>query len=252
MRINKAKRLMLQGKPALGPAAILGAPLVAEMFSLAGFDHVILDLQHGPWDDASTMEAFKYIGQGSAVPMARVQKNDYYAIGRVLDQGALGVIVPMVNSAEEAAAAAFAARYPPRGGRSLGPFGAGSYGSDYIHKADDEIFLAVQIETKEGFDCVEDILAVDGVDGCWIGPWDLGRSMGIDLSRAGGEEALEPAMLHILEACRKMNKISGTWAVGQAKRRLEQGFQFVTVCTDGQLVARGAEEMLQDLDRWRS
>ena len=166
-----------------------------------------------------------------------------------MDQGALGIIVPMVNSVEEAEAAAFAVRYPPRGGRSMGPFGAGFYGSDYVDWIDEEVFLAVQIETKQAADCAEEILAVEGVDACWIGPYDLGRSMGIDVGTAEGVEALEPVMLRILEACRKTNKIPGAWAVGHARRRLEQGFQFVTVCHDTQLIGRGAEEMLRELGR---
>ena len=83
-----------------------------------GFDHIVVDNQHGRWDDESTMRAFRSIALGPAAPMARVRQNDYGAIGRLLDIGAMGVIVPMVNSAAEAEAAAYATRYPPRWGRS--------------------------------------------------------------------------------------------------------------------------------------
>ena len=109
--------------------------------------------------------------------MARVRQNDFGAIGRLLDMGALGIIVPMVHNAEIAKAAAFAMRYPPRGGRSGGAFGVGFHGGgEYMSWADDEVFLAVQIESAEGLNNAEEIMAVEGVDGCWVGPGDLGIS----------------------------------------------------------------------------
>ena len=102
---------MLEGKPAIGAAAGLGAPLGAEILSHAGYDYVMVDNQHGAWDEIGTMLAIRSICLGSAVPMARVRKNDYCAIGRLLDIGMLGIVVPMVNSVAEAEAAAYAARY---------------------------------------------------------------------------------------------------------------------------------------------
>ena len=116
MRYNAAKRRMLEGKPAIGASAGLGSPVAAEMLSSLGFDYVLVDNQHGAWDDESTMYAFRSICLGSAVPMARVRANDYYAIGRLLDRGALGIIVPLVNSAEEASAAARASPGRARAG----------------------------------------------------------------------------------------------------------------------------------------
>ena len=113
MRINTAKRLMLDGKPALGANAGLGSPLAAEALSLAGFDWVAVDNQHGSWDEESSLMAFRSILIGSAVPMARVRANDYSAIGKLLDNGALGIIVPMVNTVEDAQAAAYATKTAP-------------------------------------------------------------------------------------------------------------------------------------------
>ena len=114
--------------------------------------------------------------------MARVRKNDFGLIGRLLDNGSMGVVVPMVNNAEEAEQAVYATRYPPKGGRSSGAFAVGIHGDDYDATANDEIFLAVQIETDEGAANAKEILSVDGIDGCWIGPGDLSRYMGLDLS----------------------------------------------------------------------
>ena len=186
MEHNTALSRMLNGQPVIGVTAGLGAPLAAEALSLAGCDFVLIDHQHGNWDNSTTMQAIHSICLGSATPMARVRQNDFCAIGQLLDRGALGIVVPMVNSVEDAERAAFAARYPPRGGRSWGPFGADMHGSGYSEWADDEIFLAVQIETKEAARQAIEILSVDGVDGCWIGPADLARSMGVDLASPQG------------------------------------------------------------------
>src|SRR5437762_12100620 len=109
--VNTAKRKMLAGDPAIGVGIGLGSPLAAELLSRAGFDWVLVDNQHGPWDDDSTAIAFRYICFGSAMPMARVHQNDFYAIGRLLDRGAMGIVVPLVNSVDEACAAAAAVRY---------------------------------------------------------------------------------------------------------------------------------------------
>jgi 4-hydroxy-2-oxoheptanedioate aldolase len=249
MKINEAKRRMLEGRPSVGAVASLGAPLIAERLSLSGCDHVIIDQQHGAWDDPKTLAALRGVMIGPAVPMARVPKNDYALIGRVLDQGALGVIVPMVNTAAEAEAAAYATRYPPRGGRSWGPFGTGGHGSGYGERADDEILLLVQIETSQAVENAREILATDGVDGCWIGPADLARSMGADYQSAAGTPHVEAAIEDVLVACRETGKLPGIYAVGVSERRLEQGFLFVSAIHDEVLIVDGAQSVLDSLQR---
>jgi 4-hydroxy-2-oxoheptanedioate aldolase len=249
MKTNSAKRRMLEGKPAIGCILTLESPMSAEILSRTGFDFILVDTQHGSWETSGILSAFRSISLGSAVPMARVQKNDYYAIGALLDKGALGIVVPMVNSAEEAEAAAFATRYPPRGGRSAGAHLASFHGSDYADWIDDEVFLAVQIETTQAVDCVDEILAVDGVDGCFIGPVDLGLTMGVDPSTDEGGKALERAILKTLDACRKTNKLPGLWAGDKPQYRVDQGFLFVAAASDLGLLHGGAEELLRRLGR---
>ena len=252
MKINTAKQRMLEGKPAVGVTLGLGSPLAAETLSHAGFDFVLVDTQHGSWDLTDAMLAFRSVCLGSAIPMARVQKNDFYAIGALLDRGALGIVVPMVNSVEEARAAAFAVRYPPRGGRSSGASLAASlHGPDYERWIDDEVFLAVQIETEQALNCAEEILAVEGVDGCWIGPMDLSKSLGIDPNTDEGAKALEAAVLRVLEACRKTNKAPGIWAGtgDNAGYWIERGFLFVTAGSDTQFIHSGAHDALRKLGR---
>ena len=249
MRVNSAKRRMLEGLPAIGAASGLGSPLGAEILSQAGYDYVLVDNQHGAWDDGGTRLAVRSICLGPAVPMARVRQNDYAAIGRLLDGGMLGIVVPMVNSVADAQAAAYATRYPPRGGRSVGAFGAQFYGADYAQQVNDEVFLAVQIETAQALDRAKEILAVEGVDGCWVGPGDLANTMGVDLGTAEGRQAHEAAIMEVLAACHRTGKIPGIAAGDNAPYWLDRGFLFVTAVSDTGLVVAGAGAFLSKLGR---
>ena len=242
---------MLAGEPAIGVEVSLGSTLSAEIISPLGFDFILVDNQHGSWADQGTMLAFRNIALGVAVPVARVRRNDFGLIGRLLDMGALGVVVPMVNTVEDAREAVFAARYPPLGGRSAGAFAVGIHGSDYDSWADREIFLAVQIETDEGARNAKDILAVEGIDGCWIGPGDLGRFMGVDLSTPDGEMAHAEAIRGIIRDCRAVGKIPGIWTgnAEDANRWIEEGCLFVTAGNDAVWVGDMARQTLKDLGR---
>lgn len=238
---------MVAGKPAIGTLAVLGTPLTTGILARAGFDFVLVDTQHGFWEMDQVAYAFRNIHLGDATPMARVQKNDFYAIGALLDRGALGIVVPMVNTVEEAEAAAFAMRCPPRGGRSAAGDLDGFLGSNYWDWIDDELFLAIQIETVEGLENVDEIMAVDGVDGCWIGPTDLARSMGVEF---GGDDH-EAAIQQILDTCIKKDKVPGIWGAENAESRLEQGFRFVTASGDSTFVRNGAVETLSKLQKYQ-
>ena len=133
------KQKMLAGEPAIGAEIGLGCPVIGEIFSLAGFDFVQVDCQHGMWDDTGAFEAFHHILLGEATPSVRVHYNDYGDIGRMLDRGAQSIIVPMVNSREDAQEAVRATRYPHLGSRSKGgSSGRLTYGEDYHTIANDE------------------------------------------------------------------------------------------------------------------
>ena len=244
---NTALERMRQGQAAIGATANLGAPLAAEMLSQVGFDFVMVDNQHGAWDDNSSMAAFHSICLGPATPMVRVRQNDFGTIGGLLDRGALGIIVPMVNSVEDGKRAAHAVRYPPREGRSQGAFATRLHGGDYGERIDDEVFLAVQIESAAAVRDAREILSVDGVDGCWIGPADLARSMGVDRNTAEGRDSHEAALASVLQACREVGKIPGIATMPDPARRIEQGFLFITVASDAGLVWQGAAQKLEEL-----
>ena len=121
--INTAKERMLNGKQALGIEVGLGSAFAAELLAPLNYDYVLVDNQHGKWDETDTFNAFRSIALGSNIPIARVQQNDFGAIGRLLDIGALGIVVPMVSNVKQAQSAVRATRYPPIGSRSGGAFG---------------------------------------------------------------------------------------------------------------------------------
>ena len=249
MKINAAKQRMLAGQPALGMQVALGSPVSAGLMARAGFDFVLVDNQHGDYNDATSQHAFQLITLEGSVPMARVRQNDFYAIGRLLDRGALGIIVPMVNSAADARAAAYAMRYPPIGGRSFGHFLADFHGADYEAWIDHQVFLAVQIESAEAVERAEEIMGVDGVDGCWIGPTDLAASLGVKR----GSDAHTAAVLRVRDACRKTGKIPGihTYGAAETQRWLDHGLQFITAGAETLLLTSAAAETLRVLGRKR-
>ena len=250
MRTNKAKQKLLRGEPAIGGAAALSSPWSAGALSCAGYDWVLMDAQHGFWPADQIRTGVLTILQGAAAPVARVAYNDYSAIGRLLDDGLMGIIVPLVNTREDAEAAARATRYPPVGERSMaGTFITGLYGSDYAEAVNDQVMLAVQIESAQAVENAEDILSVEGVDGCWVGPADLALSMGLDLAEAGVNKEHNEAVAHVLEMCKKTGKFPG-YACGSlemGRRRIAEGFTFVSIGADATFVADGADSYLKEL-----
>ena len=234
MLVNTAKQKLLQGKPAYGFTLHLGSPVVAEIVSRAGPDFVMIDNQHGSWGPDTTIAALIAINGSPATPMARVARNDYTMIGRLLDEGMLGIIVPMVHTAEDAQAAAAACRFPPRGSRSWGWTRAALYGEDYPDRIGDELFLAVQIESAEAVKNAEAILATPGVDGCWGGPADMALSMGIHPRDRFKSEQHARNLEKVVAACRNTGKIPGISGTDpdDALARTKQGFRFITTSSD--------------------
>src|ERR687895_1220012 len=160
--VNTAKQKMLQGEAAFGYSLGLGSPLAAETLAHCGIDFLLLDTQHGSFGPDSTIAALMAMAAGTATPMARVARNDYTLIGRLLDEGVLGVVVPMVHSAADAKAAADACRFPPVGTRSWGWGRAAQYGDDYADAVNDQILVMVQIESAQAAENAEAILAKPG------------------------------------------------------------------------------------------
>jgi 4-hydroxy-2-oxoheptanedioate aldolase len=249
VQVNTAKQKLLAGQPAYGYSLGLGSPLVAELLARSGIDFLLLETQHGSWGHDGAIAALMGMDGGSAVPMARVAKNDYFLIGKLLDQGLLGVVIPMVDTPEQARAAAEACRLPPRGIRSWGVGRARIYGDDYGDWIDDQLFVAVQLESATAVENAEAIMATPGVDGCWAGPADLALSLGIHPRDAAGDERHARALERIVAACRNTGKVPGL-ACGspeEARHRAEQGFQYLTAGSDAGFLLGGARAGLKTL-----
>lgn len=242
MKTNTTKQKMLSGKPALGFAAKLGSPVAAEFLSHCGADFVSLDTQHGSWGDDSMIAGVASICSGTATPMARVLNNQYHLVARLLDAGVLGIIAPMVDTVEEAQAMAAACRYPPVGQRSYGWGRALVYGADYADWINDQLFVAVQIESAQAVRQAEAILAVPGIDGCMIGPQDLALSLGFHPREISQHDEHARALEHVIQACRNTGKIPGIDIGGPdlAVLRVQQGFKFVVMGSDVRFLQGGA------------
>lgn len=249
MRVNTAKQTMLEGKPAFGYALGLASPLSAEILANCGIDFLLLDRQHASWGDDSTVTALIAMSGGSATPMARVARNNFTLIGRLLDEGMMGIVIPMVNTPADAAAAARACRFPPIGDRSWGWGRARALGDDYSDWIDNQVFVAVQIETKQALDNVEAIMATPGVDGCWTGPSDLALSLGFHPREMDTRDEHARALEKIVEACRNTGKIPGIAgrSIQDGVNRAQMGFQFITAGSDIGFILAGAAAGLTTL-----
>ena len=246
---NTAKQKMQSGQPAFGFALGMGSPLNAELISRSGIDFVMIDRQHGSWGEDSAIAALVAIFGSSAIPMARVARNDYTFIGRLLDEGVMGMIVPMVDTAEQARAAAESCLLPPEGQRSWGWGRAKLYGADYAERINEELFVAVQLESAEAVRNAEAILSTPGIDGCWTGPSDLSLSLGFHPSEMDDREEHARALEAILEACKNTGKIPGIAgrSVEDALHRASQGFRFIVATSDGGLLESGASSAVSRL-----
>jgi 4-hydroxy-2-oxoheptanedioate aldolase len=249
VRENTTRTKLLAGEPAFGVSLGLGSMRAAEVLTHSGFDFVKIDTQHGSWGPDSTIAALTAIATGPATPFARVARNDYTLIGRLLDEGCLGIVVPMVHTPEDAKAAADACRFPPVGTRSWGWGRAAQYGDDYADAVNDQILVMVQIESAQAAENAEAILATPGVDGCWIGPSDLSLSLGVHPRDRNTDGRVQRAVERTLQACRDTGKIPGYagGSVEEAKALAERGFRYLTVASDVGLLVGGAGETLRRL-----
>lgn len=231
-RHNRLKSLLGRGETAVGLSCALGSAQIAEEFAMAGFDFIYIDQQHGLTSQDTLLEMLRAIARSKTTPLVRVAQNDPALIGQALDAGAEGVIVPMVNSAHEARLAAQAARYYPEGRRSWGPLRAHyGLGTD-PETVNREVLCLVMIETAEGLDNVREIVTTPGVDGVYIGPADLGISLGgepLSFEQTTDQGQLS-AISQIRQACADANRIVAI--SGNPERLADEGFRMITAGMD--------------------
>lgn len=231
------KQRLRSGKPAIGSWITLGHPAIAEIMARAGFDWLVVDLEHSTTSIAAAGELLRTIALCGVPPLVRLTANDANQIKRVMDAGAHGIVVPMVNTAEEAERAVAAVYYPPRGHRGVGLARAQGYGAvfaDYRQWLADEAVVIVQIEHIQAVHNLEAILSVGGVDGYFIGPYDLSASMG--LSGQFEHPQVVEAIARIRQVGQELHRPGGLHVVepdpAQLRQRLAEGFQFLAYSVD--------------------
>jgi len=248
MKNNRLKQNWNDGKAAYGMWCSLGSPAIAEMAAQMDLDWILLDGEHGVGSYEDCFALLQATSTSPAASIVRVPANDYVPIKRVLDMGAEGIIVPMVNTAEEAKSVAEMCSYPPSGTRGMGPHRAARYSfdfPDYFARANDQIAVVVQIETPEAVDNAEAIANVQGVDCIFIGPTDLCLTMGLFPNLRHPD--FEAAIAKVLAAGRAANKAVGIYCMNaeEARARTEQGFQMVNIANDMTLMSGAVRSALK-------
>lgn len=251
MRKNKVKELWRQDRPVAVGWLSTPDPYVAETMANAGFDALVLDMQHGMGIGPDrAVNCIQVISTTDTVPLVRVPWNEPAYIQWVLDAGAYGVIVPLVGSYEDAVKAGGACRYAPLGYRSVGPNRARYYaGADYFQHANEEIICLVMIEHIDTIPRLEEIAKAPGIDGFYIGPADLAVTMGLPPGMDIQDERHVAACQRVLDVARARNLVAGIHCGGpdEVARRFKQGFRFAPIGADIGFVATGARAALQRL-----
>lgn len=234
---NKPKHLLKDGKKVLAAWLQMASPYAAEIFAKAEVDVLMVDMEHGPNSILSLIDQFRAMGRFDTVPFVRAPWNDMVEIKRILDAGAYGVLVPYVNTAEEARAAVSYCKYPTEGVRGVAPSprapGVGMNSMNYMKKANDEILIMTAVETLEAVNNIDELVQVEGLDGIFIGPMDLATSMGhfCDPSHPEVQAAIEKVEKAVIGSGKFLASVAGGMA--QAKEKYDRGYGLIVAFADG-------------------
>jgi len=248
LKTNPVRENLQAGGTSLGCFLGLESSSVAEMLGHAGFEWLMIEAEHNALDMAQVQDMIRAVNTTPAVPLVRIPSADRVFIQRVLDVGAMGIMVPMIRSLEEVRQVVQATRYPPEGRRAFGGLRASKYTFDnegYFRRANQNILVIIIIETSEAVDQIDAIASEPGVDALMIGPFDLYLSYGLDPFKQPSPEA-EAIMERVLAAGRKHNTPVGLvyGSPEQVKQRRDEGFQLLAL-TDYLMLANRARECLQ-------
>jgi 4-hydroxy-2-oxoheptanedioate aldolase len=253
MRKNHVRAKLKQGEASIGSWLTLPDTVSAHLMARTGFDWLTVELEHTPITMETAAASFAIIAACGVAPLARVPINSVENIKRVLDTGGWGIVVPMVNSRAEAEAVVNAARYTPIGKRSVGgQLHAANFDTDpatYYARANEEILVVVMAEHIEAVEAADDILSVPGIDAVFIGPNDLHNSMGLAPMFDSQEKQFVDAVEHIRATAKKHGVASGIHVLdaASAKKRIDQGFQFIAVASESGMMLAKAREITSAL-----
>lgn len=246
---NTVKSLLKQGQKVAGAWCQAASPVTAEILAEAGYDALMIDLEHGPGDIMSTIGQIHAMKGEPAVPFARAPWNDFVQIKKILDAGIYGLLVPYVNSKEEALAAVEAVSYPTAGIRGVaGSPRAAHYGNEameYLKSANEEIYLMTAVETPEAVNNLDEILSVERLDGIFIGPMDLATSMGHFCNPKANEvqDAIGVIEEKVLASGKYLSTVAGTWE--DAQKKYDRGYSLVFFFSDTTSLSEAARNKLQ-------
>ena len=244
---NELKRRLKKGEQTYGCWITIESPICSEMMSTMGFDWFVFDTEHSPLDIYKSQTLMQAMRGDATTPIIRVWWNDIVAIKRALDVGAYGVLVPWINTKEEAELAVKATRYAPEGLIGCGPRRAAMFDPDYYETVDEELLVICQIETRKAVENIEEIASVEGLDVTYIGPADLSASYGHlgNMSHPDVQKAIDT----VYDATKAAGKACGVhMGSGKTiKERMEKGYEFITIGNDLSLLRRGARELRTEL-----
>lgn len=243
MRSNPMRERFMNNRAVLNGWLHIPSGVSAEAMAHQGFDSLTIDMQHGLIHYESALAMLQAISTTSVPALARVPWNEPGIIMKMLDAGCYGIICPMVNTREEAAAFVEACRYPPAGYRSFGPTRVKYYaGHDYAAHANETVVTLAMIETVEALENLDEILTVPGLDGVYVGPADLSQSFGGDPGADFGSGPVVDALERIVTAANGRGLVAGLHnnSADYARQMIAMGYRFVTVSSDLNFMAQGA------------
>ncbi len=253
MRSNPVKHKLRRGEPSFGTWLSLGNLHASRVLARSGFDWLTLDLEHSAVDWSQAAAVFAAVADAGCVPLARVPEGSHVCIKRALDAGAFGIVVPMVDTVEQARTAIAAAKYPPLGNRSAG---GGMHAlnfdapvADYYERANDEILVVLQTESPRGVENAEAVYSLPGCDAVFVGPVDLSFTMRTpDRPRPAPEEH-EGLIQRVIEIGRRTGTPTGmhVFDAATALRRAGEGMQFLAVGSDLGLMTEKTREVASAL-----
>jgi len=253
MKKNAVKQALKAGQAQVGTWLSLGSITAARFLARAGFAFLTVDLEHSLVDWETATHMFGAIADAGCTPLARVPSNRHDHIKRVLDNGAMGIVVPMVNSREEAEQAVAAVLYPPAGNRSVGgsvhALNFGGTANDYYAHANEELLIVLQCEHITAVENADTIFSVPGIDAIFVGPNDLAASMRGKDGKPPSAEATKQAMKHILETCKKHKVPAGLHcgSADEANIRITEGWQFIAIGSELRMMLGAASDIVQKL-----
>jgi 4-hydroxy-2-oxoheptanedioate aldolase len=254
MKRNPVKAALKAGKPQIGTWLSLGSVPATRLMARVGFQWLTVDLEHTSTDWSEAGVLFGSIADAGCVPLCRVPRGDHDHIKRALDGGAWGIVVPMVDTVEEAKTAIAAAKYPPTGNRSVGgtlhAVNFDATAGDYYKHADDEILVVLQTESPRGVHNAEAIYSLKGVDAIFVGPNDLTAQMRDENGKDPSPEELEAMLQRILAIGKKVGTPVGlhVQTVEAAKKRMAEGWQFLALGSELRMMVGEAQRLVTALD----